>query len=219
MSIASIIGAIAEQSVMSQLLGFTPSIIGTQSQSMLIDLLEGEAPEYGYEITSDSVECGSEISDHINEKPVSLTLDCVFTDFQFSPKNAIEAGMVSGGFLTTWRDKKDTLYKFKDAKELMFISTPLNFYQNYLIESISPSVTAQSGDCFRCRISLRSVNLVASLIGFIDPTMIPIELQAQSSTASKGTKGKEDKGTPETTESKGSAAHKNAEQSGYGGDK
>jgi hypothetical protein len=216
MSIAGIVGAIAEQSVLSNMLGFTPTLIGTQSQVMMIDLLEGEAPEYGYEITGDSVECGSEISDHINEKPVSLTLDCVFTDFQLTPKNLIEAGMVSASFLTTWRDKKDTLYKFKDAKELMFISTPLNFYQNYLIESVSPNVTAQTGDCFRCRITLRSVNLVSSLVGYIDPSMVPLELQAASKEASKKTKDPENKGSTDTTVS---AKSKNSVDSGYGGNK
>lgn len=217
MGIAAIAGAIVDPSTLANIFGFTPILIGPPGGELVIDVLESESPEYGFEVTSDPVECGMEIQDSIFEKPTTLTLDCVFTDFQFSAK-IIAASLLNGlPLLGTWRDKKDSLYRIKDAKQLINISTPLHFYQNHLIESISPNVTATSGNCFRCRIVTRSVNIVASLIGYIDPTLLPIELQGVNATsgASNKTQGTSDKGAAQTTESSNSATTKNAEQSGY----
>ena len=205
MGIAAIAGAIAEPSTLAAMFGFTPILLGPAGQELMIDVLESEAPEYSFEITSDPVECGSEISDHIFEKPSSLTLDIVLTDFQFSAKNII-SGILNGNLsLATWYDKKDALYKIKDAKQLVNASTPMHFYQNYLIESISPSASAQSGNCFRCRVVLRSVNIVASLIGYIDPSLLPVELQSATKNASKKTQGAQNKGAAQTGESGKSA--------------
>jgi hypothetical protein len=195
MGISAIAGAIADPSQLAAMFGFVPILIGPTGKELTIDVLESENPEYGFDITSEPVECGSDITDHTFEKPPSITLDCVFTDMQWSAKNII-SGVLNGNLaLRTWRDKKDELYRIKDAKQLINISTPLHSYKNYLIESIAPSVTAQSGDCFRCRITARHVNLVASAIGYVDPSMLPEDLAAKAETK---TKGKSNKGAAKT---------------------
>lgn len=202
MGIAAIAGAIADPSKLAALFGFQPVMIGPLTEPLIIDVLESESPDYGFEITRDPVESGSDITDHIETKPPSLTLDCVFTDMVFSLSSIMSGGVFS--LLKTWRDKKDALYKMMNAKALINVSTPLGFYSNYLIESIAPQSTAQSGNCFRCRITVVHVDLVASDIGYIDPSLVASNLENVSPTDKK-VKPAANKG-PATTEPASSPA-------------
>lgn len=194
MSITAIAGEIV-----GSLFGLHPPVkLGPWFQEIVIDVLENEAPEYGMEITADPVECGTDITDHTFEKPTTLTLDCILTDFQLTA-NAMQQNLASGApILMTWREKKDALYKMKESKALVNVTTPLGFYQNYLIESISPSASAQSGDCFRFRITLREVNIVASAIGFIDPLLMPVDIQSAATDSAKKTQPKKPGGGAES---------------------
>lgn len=194
MGIAAIAGEIA-----GSLLGLHPPVkLGPWFQEIVIDVLETESPEYSMEISEDPVECGTDITDHTFEKPATLTLDCILTDLELTA-NSLKQNLASGApILTTWREKKDALYAMKDGKQLVNITTPLGFYQNYLIESISPSVSIATGDCFRFRIVLRNVNIVSSAIGYIDPLLMPVDLQSAATDAAKKTKPKEPGGPAES---------------------
>lgn len=198
MGVAAIAGAIAEPSRLKKIFGYEPMLIGPPGQELLIDIIESESPEYTYEITTFPVESGCDITDHVIERPASVTLSCVFTDFQFSAKNIISGIINNTLSLATWLDKKDHLYKLKDSRKRVNISTSLHLYDNYIIESIMPNLTAGSGDCFRCNITARSARIVSSSVGFIDPELLPNNLKAS---VSKKTKPRQNRGSAQTTSS------------------
>jgi hypothetical protein len=168
MALDSILGAIMESFI-----GAPPSFIGPIKEPIVIDVVESEAPEYASDITRDPVECGTDITDHAQNKPVSITLDCIFTDPQLSVSGMASA--VASGFMV-WRDKRDALQRMQANAAPIIISVPSGFYMGYLIESISPIYTAQSGDCFRCRIVCAKINVVASSVGIVNIALLPPEL-------------------------------------------
>ena len=185
MGLDAILGSIA-----SSILGAPPSFIGPLASPIVIDVVESESPEYASEITRDPVECGTDITDHAQDKPTSLTLDCIFTDPQLSITGMPAA--IASKFMS-WKEKRDELQKMQSNIKPVLISVPSGFYMGYLIESISPSYTAQSGDCYRCRVVCTKINVVASSIGIVNVALLPPEL-AMAVAADKKAGGKSPKG-------------------------
>jgi hypothetical protein len=191
MGVDSIVGSISDA-----ILGAPPSFIGPISEPIIIDVLESESPEYSSEVTRDAVECGVDITDHVLEKPDSVTMDCIFTDPQLSLSGM--AAAVASGFMS-WKDKRDSLVRFQKAGQPVIMSLPSGFYMGYIIESISPTYTAQSGDCFRCRVTCVKINVVASSIGIVNIALLPPEL-AMAVAADKKAGSKKKKGPPKQEE-------------------
>jgi hypothetical protein len=188
-------------SIMTGLFGSTPPLIGPSGGMLFIDVLEGESPEYSNEISSNPVECGTDITDHVYKKPTSVTLDCIFTDPLLAISNL--ANLITAGpmALAPWRVKKTALYAMFEKGDLVNITTPLHCYLNYIIESISPTTSATSGDCFRCRIVARDIRIVASAVGYIDPLLLPSDmLSAGPADATDATKPKNNKGPAKTND-------------------
>lgn len=192
MSVDSILGAILEG-----LIGPPPSFLGPLSAPIIIDVIESEAPEYSNEITRDPVECGADITDHILEKPLGITLDCVFTDPQLS-LTGMAAAIASG--MMSWRDKRAAVIKMCETGAPIVMSLPSGFYMGYIVESISPTYTAQSGDCFRARIVTTKINVVASSLGVVNVALLPPEL-AMAVAAEKKAGSKKPKGPAPQEES------------------
>jgi hypothetical protein len=194
MSIDAILGSIT-----SAILGEPPSFMGPITEPIIIDIIESESAEYSSEVTRDPVECGVDITDHVLEKPDSVTLDCIFTDPQLSLTGM--AAAIASGFMS-WKDKRDALLKFKRASQPIILSTPSGFYLGYMIESISPTITAQSGNCFRARVVCTKINVVASSVGIVNIALLPPELAmavvADKKAGSKKSKGSapQEEGTP-----------------------
>lgn len=192
MGISAIVGSITEQLIGS----IVPIKIGPLGKEILIDVLETESPTYQNEIAADPVECGTDVTDHILAKPVTVTIDLIFTDFSPLPSAIAQMAQVPSAPLMTWADKKAALYAMYDAAELVNLTTPLHYYPNMAIEDISPQVSAASGNCFRARVTLRAVKIAASLIGYIDPALIASEVAgAASGAAANPAAGPSDSGS------------------------
>jgi len=197
MGVDAIVGSIA-----SAVLGAPPSFIGPLTSPIIIDVVESEAPEYSSEVTRDPVECGTDITDHVLDKPVSITLDCIFTDPQLSVTGM--AAAIASGFMP-WKTKRDELRKMQANFKPVIMSIPSGFYMGYIIESISETYGAQSGDCYRCRIVCTKINVVASSVGIVNIALLPPELAmavvAEKKAGAKTPKGPaaQESGTPADT--------------------
>ena len=67
-------GIIDNPSKLKDLFGSTPTLIG----DIVVDVLLSESPTYSWELTKHPVEAGLDIVDSRYQKPVLVSLDCIF---------------------------------------------------------------------------------------------------------------------------------------------
>lgn len=120
----------------------------------LIDISKGEEHTWRNEITDFPVESGSNISDNIRLKPLTITLECLVSN---TPLGAIAAE----------RDKVnepadaayDMLQRILDAREYVPIQTSLRTYQNMGIESLSVPRRAGRGDDIQFTVAFKQITV------------------------------------------------------------
>lgn len=208
MGIAAISDIVSDPSSLGDLFGLNPPSIG----DIIIDVLLEESPSYEYMVTEHPVEAGLDITDARIERPVTLSLDCILTDTAFDPVSLAKAALSGNLSLDSWKDKKDALYKMKDQNKLIDVSTPLHYYKNMMITSIAPNATAEKGGAFFFTVELREIRIVESIIGYVDPSMLPPDLAAQAAAggAAKKAGPAASAGTPAATETATSASNQSA---------
>jgi hypothetical protein len=192
------IAAIADMGSLMDLFFSSPPMIG----DIVIDVLLDESPTYDYVVTEHPVEAGLDITDTRIERPTGLSLECILTDTAFDPASLAKAALQGNLSMDSWKDKKDTLYKLKSLNKPLNVSTPLNFYKNMMITNITPNATAEKGGAFFFRIEFREIRMVASVIGYVDPSMLPADLAA----VAKGAGGAASKAGPAASEGTAPAA-------------
>lgn len=196
------IAAIADMGSLMDLFFQSPPMIG----DIVIDVLLDESPTYDYVVTEHPVEAGLDITDTRIERPTGLTLECILADTAFDPASLAKAALSGNLSMDSWKDKKDTLYKLKALNKTLDVSTPLNYYKNMMITNISPNATAEKGGAFFFRIEFREIRIVASVIGYVDPSMLPADLASVAEGASSGAGGAAQKAGPAASEGTAPAA-------------
>jgi len=177
--------------------GFTPILIG----ELAVDVLKSETPSYDFEITDHPVEGGQNVTDNNIARPIGLTLDCIFTDTDFSGSAAGKA-LANGTFsVATWQDKRDKLFEIKDAREVIDVQTPLDTYLSMAIQSISIDRQASTANALFCRIVFKEVRIVDSEVVEVDLSEVPQEEKKEKQKkANRKTKKDQDKNKQQTRE-------------------
>lgn len=188
--------------------GLTPNLIG----DLPIDVVLSESPTYDFEITEHPVMSGASISDARIKKPIGVTLECIFTDPDFSA-GALAKSFISGTFsLNTWKDKRDRLYEIKDTNELIDVNTVSNSYTDMTIVNVTPDIRPTTANAFFCTVEFREIETVSTDTRALDFDELSDDLKkkqtddqaAASNTSSPTT----DAGKKNTSSSNQSAASK-----------
>jgi hypothetical protein len=128
-------------------------------------------------ITEHPVETGANITDSVHEKPDTITLECVVTDYPLKSSGLpVEAGRASG----MWAELK----RLQKVGKIFQIRTTLEFYDDMLIRSLSAPVTAKEKGAVR-------FSLVASKLRFADTETTAIKLTKLTKAQGKKDGGKQ----------------------------
>lgn len=116
-----------------------------------IDVVESDQINYQNTVTDKPVEDGADISDHIKQKPIEITLKCFFSGNE--------------------TDKHNQLVEMRNAEEIFEYSGSLGTYENMAITEITPLKNATYGDGFECDINLKQVRIAT-----LETTEVELEL-------------------------------------------
>lgn len=133
-----------------------------------LDAIVSENPEYIATPTTNTVEDGSEFSDHVLLAPEKVTLECVVTNARLPVGPIPTIGNIFKESDNLAREAYDFLIDLWEAREPFDIVTGLKTYTNMVIVSFSPGRNTQTGDALRFTVVLQKINVIQS-----ETTLIP----------------------------------------------
>jgi len=163
-----------------------------------IDVVLRAQPVYEYEVTRAPVEEGADISDHRERRPVGLTLDCIFTDPDFSARAAGQS-LLSGTFsLDSWLDKKRKLDSLMESGNVLTVVTEYETYESMVLTRVTPDRQASTANALFVTLQFIDIRIVSSAVTDVDPSQIPErkkkKKKSEQETKEKDLKSKDAKG-------------------------
>jgi hypothetical protein len=206
---------VKDPSKLKDLFGSTPTLIG----DIVVDVLLGENQILSWDLTKHPVEAGLDVTDSRYQKPVGVTLDCIFCDPDFSLgglAGGLADAIVSKGPLSdanpfskaTWQEKRDALRDLQTGNRFIDVTTPNNEYDSMMIKDVRPIFDKDKADAYFFRIDLERVETVSSDVVAIDDSQIPEDLKAKkdaTAAAKTGKKKPKGKQTPKDASKKKSS--------------
>lgn len=183
MAITEIAGIIKDPSKLKDIFGSTPTMIG----DVVIDVLLSESPSHEWDVTKHPVEAGLDVSDSRYKRPVSVTLDCILTNPDFSVTN-IASTLIGGGNpfkIIPWEEKRDALTELMDQNKLVDVITPNGEYSSMMVTSAAPMFDKDKSKAYFFRITLEHLIMVSSDITSVDDSQIPEALKKAAQPAAK----------------------------------
>lgn len=161
-------------------------------QDLEIDIVSSEVIELPSETTDNPIESGSEVTDHIINKPILLRMVC----------------QIGGSNLTNWTDRKiegyEALKRLRDDKQPVTVVSGLETFSNMLINNISIDRNLQNASVLQFQIEFKQAKIVSSqrvdVSNNISATKEPATKDRATSTQNKGkVQAKSDTATTNTT--------------------
>ena len=176
------------------LLQLFSSFVGVtkQIQDLQIDIVSSEVIELPSETTDNPIESGSEVTDHIINKPVLLRMVC----------------QIGGSTLLNFTDRKlegyEALKKLRDDKQPVTVVSGLETFSNMLINNISIDRNLQNASVLQFQIEFKQAKIVSSqrvdVSNNVSATKEPATKDRATSTQNKGkVQAKSDTATTSTT--------------------
>ena len=134
------------------LLQLFSSFVGVtkQIQDLQIDIVSSEVIELPSETTDNPIESGSEVTDHIINKPILLRMIC----------------QIGGSTLLNFTDRKlegyEALKKLRDDKQPVTVVSGLETFSNMLINNITIDRNLQNASVLQFQIEFKQAKIVSS---------------------------------------------------------
>ena len=147
-------------------------------QDLEIDIVSSEVIELLSETTDNPIESGSEITDHIINRPILLRMVC----------------QIGGSNLTNWTDRKiegyEALKRLRDDKQPVTVVSGLETFTNMLINNISIDRNLQNATVLQFQIEFKRAKIVSSqrvdVSNNVSATKEPQTKDRATSTQNKG---------------------------------
>ena len=159
-----------------------------QIQDLKIDIVSSEVIELPSETTDNPIESGSEVTDHIINKPIMLRMIC----------------QIGGSTLLNFADRKlegyEALKKLRDDRQPVTVVSGLETFSNMLINNISIDRNLQNASVLQFSIEFKQAKIVSSqrvdVSNNVSATKEPATKDRATSTQNKGkVQGVNDTGT------------------------
>jgi len=111
---------------------------------VLVDATISENPSFSNTVTDKAVEEGGSISDHVENEPTVLPLECTITGEESASAD----------------EKYERLQEIAQEKEVIEVVGALQVYENMVIEEFAPGKDADIANGFRADITLKQVRIV-----------------------------------------------------------
>lgn len=134
------------------LLQLFSSFVGVtkQIQDLQIDIVSSEVIELPSETTDNPIESGSEVTDHIINKPIILRMVC----------------QIGGSTLLNFTDRKlegyEALKKLRDDKQPVTVVSGLETFSNMLINNVTIDRNLQNASVLQFQIEFKQAKIVSS---------------------------------------------------------
>ncbi len=162
------------------LLQLFSSFVGVtkQIQDLQIDIVSSEIIELPSETTDNPIESGSEVTDHIINKPIILRMVC----------------QIGGSTLLNFADRKlegyEALKKLRDDKQPVTVVSGLETFSNMLINNITIDRSLQNASVLQFQIEFKQAKIVSSqridVSNNVSATKEPKTKDRAASTQNKG---------------------------------
>ena len=176
------------------LLQLFSSFVGVtkQIQDLEIDIVSSEVIELPSETTDNPIESGSEVTDHIINRPIMLRMVC----------------QIGGSTLLNFADRKlegyEALKRLRDDKQPVTVVSGLETFSNMLINNINIDRNLQNASVLQFQIEFKQAKIVSSqrvdVSNNVSATKEPATKDRATSTQNKGkVQAKSDTATTSTT--------------------
>lgn len=136
--------------------GKSPTYVQSGLVSIDLDVSMEEVHEWTNDVTSNPVERGSDITDHIRSMPDKLTISGMISNSGIS-EDAIQAASIeSDRVLSAF----DLIHKIKEERKLVSVYTKYKIYENMAIQSISMPRSSGIGDSISFTMQFINVRIV-----------------------------------------------------------
>lgn len=166
--------------------------VAKQIQDLQIDIVSSEVIELPSETTDNPIESGSEVTDHIINRPIMLRMVC----------------QIGGSTLLNFTDRKlegyEALKKLRDDKQPVTVVSGLETFSNMLINNITIDRNLQNASVLQFQIEFKQAKIVSSqrvdVSNNVSATKEPKTKDRATSTQNKGkVQAKSDTATTNTT--------------------
>lgn len=116
-----------------------------------LDVVISETPSFSSDVTMYPVEDGDDISDHVHNQPVSVSIEAIV--------NAIPLGLESERGENPLVEVRDALENLRSARTSFIYEGVRRVYKSMVFESLSFPLDPGTGDCLKISASMRQVNM------------------------------------------------------------
>lgn len=123
-----------------------------------VDITRSEEHSFESEVTEHPVEKGANITDHVRNKPITITMECVVSDSPVGPVRDIRAR-------ATTKPSDDAFAKMlaiREAGEPVTIATSLKVFTNMMLTSLTVPRTAANGRALVFSVSFTQIEFVTN---------------------------------------------------------
>lgn len=140
-----------------------PSSVLNKRVALPVDAIISEVFDKSAEPTSSPVEDGSEVNDHVVQKPDKLTIECVVTDTPVSLFGSLGI-FASRGKTSPVLDCMTFLDDLVEKRQLIDFVGSMQYYKGYIMTRWSPTKTAKLGSAISFTCQLQKIRIVASSV-------------------------------------------------------
>ena len=121
------------------------------------DATTSQTHTFEYEATTNPVQDGASVTDHVRRMPIELTVDGLIVDTPFGfPPVPIQQSRATRNF--------QKLLGFANMREPVLVATSLQIYESMIITRIVAPRDVESGSSIPIAISFREIRIAASLV-------------------------------------------------------
>jgi hypothetical protein len=137
-------------------------------RSIDLDATLDEAHEWSNEVTSNPVETGAPVTDHVIEKPDKLSITGLITN---SPLHGSLAGQYFGGETQSQRIQTvfEAIYDLTKRRETVTVYTRHAVYNNMVIQSVNIPRSASIGEAIEFKMELVHIRMVSTQMVTLPP--------------------------------------------------
>jgi Dit-like phage tail protein len=127
------------------------AIIGLELDATIL-----EAPEFTSVPTKNVIESGADVTDHVTNDPISLSIEGIVTNTPVGIFQSLRALTSTNA----WQDALNFLLKLWEDRVPFDFVGGLQVYENMIITNFSPTRTPRTGDALEFRMTMKQIKTI-----------------------------------------------------------
>ncbi len=178
------------------------------TRELFFDVTLSERPSFTSQLTTNPIEAGSLINDHVIDNPDTLFLEGIISDSKVKILSGVQ-DIIERGFGSTARSKNafDFIKQLKENHTVVTVVSGLTCYNNMVITSFTPLRNPTTGKALRFSMQLQKLIVAISHIFELRPSdLLNVHESSSDQIQSTTDSGKQPTKTPTAKVQKESSA-------------